>query len=146
MTWRPIYKQSSLPYNEGERFLVRRNDCVCNTEEPNIIKCLKTRPCVVDLIVLNELSFAEIRPESGLIYKGISCSKEGIILKFKAWKMITPDPRSRQDIFVCRCKNVCILHRTNDHSKDDNTKLECCHCKELVLRCSKECINSMRGR
>lgn len=145
LNWRPIFKGCSLPYNEGDRFLVRRNQCICDTEEINIIKCLKTEPCIEDLVTLNELSFTEINVKNGRRYKSVSYSKECIIRKYKYWKLLQLELDKRQDVFVCRCINTCILYSIKDDSKNDYTKLTCCHCKELVMKCSKDCINAQRG-
>jgi hypothetical protein len=44
--WHPIYPDSSIPFLHGQRFLLKRNSCICLTEEPKKISCRKTRPCV----------------------------------------------------------------------------------------------------
>lgn len=146
MDWKPIYKNSSLPYNEGDRFRARRNQCMCNTEEVNVIKCLKGRPCVEEFITLNELRFSGINPETGRSFKHTFFSKEGIIRMFKYWKIIQPERSKREDIFVCQCLNTCVLNSLEDDSKNDYTKLNCCHCRQLVMRCSEHCRNAVRGK
>ena len=146
MSWRPIFQGCSLPYNEGDRFLVRRNKCECNTEEINVIKCLKGEPCVQDFVTLNELNFSEINKKTGRRYKSSSSSKDGIIRRYKYWKLIQPERSKREDIFVCRCIDTCILKSIKDDSKNDYTKLRCCHCEQLVMRCSEQCSNALRGK
>ena len=143
MTWRPIYKNSSLPYNEGDRFLARVNECNCGTEEINVIKCLKTRPCIKDFLTKNELSFYYIL-EDGRTSKHHTYTKGGVIAKHKYWKLIYPE--NRNDIFVCLCVNTCILKSINNDSLNDYTKLNCCHCQQLTDRCSDHCINFKRGK
>ena len=146
MNWRPIYKQSSLPYNEGDRFLVRRNKCICNTEQINVIKCYKNNPCIDDYVVLNELNFSRINITTGRCYKSVSNSKEGIIRNYKYWKFIQPERSKREDIFVCKCIDTCVLKSLKDDSKNDYSKLQCCHCEQLVMRCSEHCRNAVRGK
>lgn len=82
MTWRPIYKQSSLPYERGDLFLARINKCECEIDIPNVLSCLKTRPCVAIFKTLADLSFFRI-DEQG---KSHNYTKNGIITQYKYWK------------------------------------------------------------
>lgn len=145
MNWRPVYKQGSLPYNEGDRFLARINECFCGTEEINIKKCSKNRPCIRDFLTVNEFNFFYIK-ENGRHTKNVSYSKQGIVSRYKFWKIIQPERSKREDIFVCQCKDVCILKSINDDSLNDYSKLSCCHCKQIMMRCSEHCRNAVRGQ
>jgi hypothetical protein len=145
MQWRPVFKDCSLPYNQGDRFLMRKNKCFCEIEEPNIIKCLKNDTCVDDFIVLNEQSFSKINATTGSRQKSITYSKQNMYLRYKYWAIIHPDPSARKDIFVCKCMNTYVPRFIGDDSKNCYKHLECCHCKQLVLRCSDHCINALRG-
>jgi hypothetical protein len=145
MEWRPIFKQGSLPYNEGERFLARINECSCGTEEVNVNKCLQSRPCIRDFLVVNEFNFFYVK-DTGRRARSTSYSKGGIITRYKKWKMIYPDIGKREDVFVCTCSDIAVLRCLKDHSKNDDTQLECCHCRNLLKRCSESCINYQRGR
>ena len=105
MEWRPIFKQGSLPYNEGERFLARINECSCGTEEVNVNKCLQSRPCIRDFLVVNEFNFFYVK-DTGRRARSTSYSKGGIITRYKKWKMIYPDIGKREDVFVCTCSDI----------------------------------------
>ena len=45
--WYPIYSDSSLPFEEGDVFIIKKNKCRCDTQDPKAKICLKTTPCVI---------------------------------------------------------------------------------------------------
>ena len=143
--WRPIYKLSSLPYNTGEEFYARYNNCNCDTEEPYIQKCLATRPCIVRFVVLNDLSFHAFYTEEK---KGRSpFSKQALVSNFKYWKFANKDILNRNDIFVCKCKDACVLNKNwPKKPEDDKYITECCHCRSWLEICSDTCVNKIRGK
>lgn len=141
--WNPIFKLASLPYNMGEEFYAKRNECTCIEIEPYKINCLKTYPCISRFVVLNDQSFFKFDQEEKR--NKMAFSKSYLITRFKYWKFINPELSAREDIFVCDCKNTYILRSLSDSSKDDDTKLECCHCKRYMMRCLESCRNAVRG-
>lgn len=142
--WRPIYKHCSLPYDQGVRFWARINECTCTLEELNKNNCSKTRPCIRDFITLNEFRFCFILDDNR-ITKNHFYTKEGLVARYKYWKPIYGEQYKREDIFVCQCIDVSIPKSLKDRSLDDDSKLSCCHCKQLVNRCSENCRNYKRG-
>lgn len=141
MGWKAIYKLSSLPYNQGEEFYARYNSCFCETNDPYIKNCLKTRPCIVRFVVLNDLSFFKF--DTAEKRNKMSYGKQALISNFKYWKLIKPDIGTREDIFVCTCQDSSIVSADLKSSKE---VLECCHCYRLMMRCSEHCINASRGK
>lgn len=45
--WRNLYKDSSIPFNPGDIFLIRKNRCKCGTQEPYTRSCGAQRDCIV---------------------------------------------------------------------------------------------------
>jgi hypothetical protein len=107
MNWRPIFKLASLPYNSEEEFFARHNKCHCETNEPYVVKCLTTRPCIVRFKVLNDQSFYKFDNKS----KPMNFSKQAIVQYFKYWSFIQPERSKREDL---ECKNCDQLQEKID--------------------------------
>ena len=106
MDYKPIFRSSSLPYNQGEQFLAVHNKCTCDEPIPYKVKCGRFKPCASRFIVVNEMEFIRFNTESD--YLPMKFSKTAIIRFYKYWKIIQPE-RSKRENSQCemRCSEHC---------------------------------------
>ncbi len=92
--WHPIYLDSSLPFYYGDEFLLKRNACKCDSEDPDGPSCIQANRCTIKVIVRGQMTYGRSERKcmslvsyARLPHESIVMSRDCVVHKYKLFKI-----------------------------------------------------------